>query len=319
MRLNSLTPSRLHSNLHVEKDSPADEKPQADSQALTITDGVKIAGAATAGGVTGLTRGLFKGSSALAKQPAEGARFGAKVLRPLGRLIGGTAAVVATGATALAAPVATVLGAGAGMVVGTAAGAAPLVKHGLSAGARAGVRAGAVVGSAVLGAVGGVVGAAAGLLTLPTLLYPPLGIRVVPLAVRAGAVGGFRAGVVGGRYAGMGVGAAVGATLGGATAIVAGTPQGLRTGVAAARQSGRIFAAVPKVARGAWSAGMKGGDLAGNVVGGAIGGAVGIGTGLVTTVANGAVDGTRTAIRWGGYALGPSEDKNSQKAQSAET
>ena len=57
---------------------------------------------------------------------------------------------------------------------------------------------------------------------------------------------------------------------------------------------------------------------AGAVVGGAIGGAVGIGTGLVTTVANGAVDGTRTAIRWGGYALGPSEDKNSQKAQSAE-
>ena len=32
-------------------------------------------------------------------------------------------------------------------------------------------------------------------------------------------------------------------------------------------------------------------------------GAVGIGTGLVTTLAQGAADGARTALRWGGYAL----------------
>ena len=297
MRLNSLPIHKPSVKLPEQSEKP----PEPPEQSLTLTDGVKIAGAATAGGVTGLTRGLFKGSSALAKQPVEGARFGAKALRPLGRLIGGTVATVATGATALAAPIATVVG--AGFVGGTAAGAAPLIKHGLTAGVRAGVRAGAVAGSAVLGAVGGVVGAAAGLLTLPTILYPPLGVRVIPLAVRAGAVGGFRAGVVGGRYAGMGVGAVVGGTLGGATAVVAGTPQGLRTGVAAARQSGRVFAAVPKVARGAWSAGMKGGDIAANVVGGTIGGAVGIGTGLVTTLAQGAADGARTALRWGGYAL----------------
>ena len=302
-------PSLTHSKPSLALSHPGDlrkaelgtKKPteEQDTTALTVTDGFKIAGAATAGGLTGLTRGLYKGSSSLAKQPVEGAKFGAKLLRPLGRLVGGTVAAVATTAAALAAPIATIVGGGLGFVGGTVAAAAPLVKHGLGAGARGGVRVGATLGSAVLGAAGGIVGAAAGLLTLPTILYPPLGIRVIPLAVRAGAVGGFRAGAVGGRYAGMGIGAVAGGLAGSAAAIVAGTPQGLRTGVSTARQSSRAFAAVPRVARQAWALGMRGGDLAGNIVGGAIGGAVGVGTGLATTAVNGLADSTRTALRWG--------------------
>jgi hypothetical protein len=298
VQLSSLTQSRSV-KLAKAKTSPT----PVDENVVTITDKVKIAGAATAGGVTGLTRGIYKGSSSLTKQPVEGAKFGAKLLRPVGRLLGGAVAAVATTATALAAPIATVAAGSLGFVGGTVVGAAPLVKQGLSAGARGGVRAGATVGSAVLGAVGGIVGAAVGLLTLPTILYPPLGLRVVPLAVRAGAVGGFRAGTIGGRYAGMGLGAAAGGTLGGAAAIIAGTPKGLRTGATTAQQASRVFKAVPQVARKSWAVGMRGGDIAGNVVGGGIGGAVGVGTGLVTTALSGLADGTRTALRWGGNMI----------------
>lgn len=299
-RLPSPNISRTQSLPKVATD--ADPSTSNDDVSLNLTDKALVGGAVTVAGVAGLTRGAYKAAvKDIPAQTREGAKLGSRGGRLIGRILGGAASAVATAVAAVAAPVTTVLGAAGGFVGGTLAGAGRLVAPAVRAGVQIGVRAGAVAGSWGLGLVGGAAGAVAGLCTLPSLLYPPLGLRVVPLAVRGGAMGGFRGGMIAGRYLGMGVGAACGAVGGAVASVLGGVPVGLRAGYAGGRLGARTFGLLPRFARGAWKAAVAGGGAIGHYAGGATGAAVGVTTGGVTTVAKGLAEGAQTGVRWGGH------------------
>ncbi len=163
--------------------------------------------------------------------------------RPCAWLLGSAACTAATAVVATLTPAAAVVGFLGGAVKGA-------MRPGPAA------RWGATAGSAVLAAAGGALGALA---SAVTLLIPPLGLRMVPLATRAG----MRGGATVGRFLGMGLGSVVG-----------GLPSGVKRGLQSARA---VATALPRVARPGWRLG----HLAGSLAGGAVGGALGAVTGLV--------------------------------------
>lgn len=271
------------------------------------------AGAGAAGLVYGGAKGLCQGVLECPGVVAQGGKLGTRVAEPVTRTLGAAVAVGMTGVAGVAVAstlvLAPVVALAAGTVEGTSAQGLALVRGGARTAADAGVK----IGSTVLGAVGGTLGALVGLCTLPTLLYPPFGMKVVPQAVRAAAGAGCKAG----RMAGHGLGVAVGGALGGlggaVATVAAGIPPGLKQAKLATQQSVSLAKSLPGTAQELWAAGQSGGTLVAQATGGTVGVLAGAGTGLVNAGVEGLAEGIHTAARWGqsGYlaVAGPKEGK----------
>ena len=257
------------------------------------------AGAGAAGLVYGGSKGLVHGARQVPSTVVEGANLGTKVVEPLTRTAGAVAAVALTGLTGLGVAGAIVLGPVVGMGVGTVQGASAKGLTMVKGAARTAASAGVQVGSATLGAVGGALGALVGLCTLPTLLYPPFGMKVVPQAVRGGASAGFKAGQVGGRYLGGAIGGTLGALGGAVSTVASGLPQGVQQATLAAKQTVPLLKTVPTSARELWAAGQSGGKLVAQATGGTVGAVGGVGAGILNTGIQGLAEGVQTAAQWG--------------------
>jgi len=288
------------------------QQPQ-DISLLGKAGGVVVAaGAGTTGLVYGGVLGLIRGAQELPGIVTSGARLGSRIAEPLTRTAGATLAVAVMGLIggafaigALAAPV-------AGLLQGTVKGAAgkgPLVKSV----ARTVAQAGVTTGSAVLGAVGGALGALVGLCTLPTILYPPLGLKLIPQAVRVSAKVGFEGGSKAGAVVGNGLGTALGGVAGLTAAVVAATPQG----ASQALENVWLVAAgakqLPRVAGLLWEDGQNAGKTAAYCTGGSVGAVLGTGAAVLSAGANVGVNSLSTAAQWGksGYQWAVGHPKDS--------
>lgn len=267
------------------------------------------AGAGTAGLVYGGSKGVYQGAQQFPGVVAQGGKLGTKIVAPLTRTVGAAAAIGLTGIAGVALASSLVLAPVAAMAVGTLEGASAKGLSLVRGGARTAAEAGVKIGSAVLGAVGGTLGALVGLCTLPTLLYPPLGLRVVPQAVRGGAAAGFQAGTTAGRYLGGAVGGTLGGLGGSVATLASGVPQGLQQARLAASQTGPLLKSLPGTAKQLWAAGQSGGTLVAQATGGAVGVVAGAGVGVLNTGLEGLAGGVQTAAQWAhsGYqaAAGP--------------
>ncbi len=300
----SQSPKTLSSNRPARSEQqpsiPAEPQDSVEPGLIRKTAGVVVgAGAGACGLVYGGAKGAIDGVKAVPQATTTGFKIGTKVMEPLTRTTGAVVALGLTGVTGVAVATAATLGPVGGFLVGTAHSAiekgGPIVKGATQTAARAGV----TVGSAVLGAVGGTLGALVGLCTLPTILYPPFGMKVIPQAVKACASGGFAAGTQVGRYAGGATGGTLGAVGGGIAALAAGVPQGLQVGQAVAREGFGLVKNLPQTSKEIWAAGQSAGVKVAQGTGGTVGGLAGAATGLVGIGVESGVQGIQTAAQWG--------------------
>jgi hypothetical protein len=262
---------------------------------------VAAAGAGSAGLVYGGIRGLMHGAGEVPQTTLQGGKIGTKVVEPLTRTAGAVVASAFTGVAGAAAVAAAAAGPVGGLMVGTLHGAVEkgdMVKGAVRTAAEGGVR----VGSAVLGAVGGALGALVGLCTLPSILYPPFGMKVIPQAVRACASGGFAAGSKVGQYVGGGVGGALGAVGGGAAAVATSLPQGLQAGAQVGKATLQNLKEFPQVAKNLWNSGQSAGKFLAQASGGTVGVVAGAATGVVASGGYALVGGVEYAGEWAGEA-----------------
>lgn len=286
--------------------TPPADTPPTDS-GVTFRDVAAIGAgvvAGSAGAVVGLGEGLIRGGiKAYPQHIGQGADLGRKIASPLGAVVGAGVAVTAIGGAAAAIPVFTVLAAAGGALNGTIEGT---YTHGqteipkaIDAGARWGEGALATAFKAVGGAIGGAVGA---LITLPTIVYPPLGKKLIPEAFAQGQEWGATAGEVTGSYLGAAVGGLGGAVAGSATSLVKGLPQGYETGKACAKEAASLTVELPDFAKAAWSAGTEGGAQLAGDLGGIAGGVTGFATATGATVISGVSTSIDRASGWAGAA-----------------
>jgi len=277
--------------------------PQDSLEPVRKTGGViAAAGAGTAGLIYGGVRGLMDGVSALPQSSVKGGQIGTRVAEPLTRTLGAIGSVAVTGVATGGAVAAAVVGPVAGLLVGTIQQASgkfmPLTQGAAQSAAQAGVR----IGSSVLGAVGGTLGALVGLCTLPTILYPPLGMRLIPQTLRATTSAGFAAGSKVGHYAGGAVGATLGAVGGGAAAVVSSLPQGAKRAFHVGKATLDEVRHLPQTAKKVWDNGQSAARFAAQATGGTVGGVAGAVTGLAACPIFSLASGIETAADWGGGA-----------------
>lgn len=308
--ISSTTP-RIHpSRTQPAESAPPDQALPQDSLAsgpssegpgfLRKSAGVVAAAAAGTGGlVYGGVLGAVDGVKQLPATTGAGFQLGTKVMEPVTRTLGAAVAVTMTGVTGAAVAAGAILAPVAGFAAGTVEGA--VVKGGdlVKGGVRTAARAGVTIGSAVLGAAGGTLGALVGLCTLPTLLYPPLGMKVVPQAVRACATGGFQAGRQVGTYAGGAVGATLGALGGTTAALTVGLPEGWKAAQTLAGHSVEMVKTLPQTTRELWAAGQSAGVMVAQGTGGSVGAVGGSLVGLGGIGVEGTVQGIQKAAEWG--------------------
>lgn len=260
--------------------------------------------AGSAGAVVGLGEGLIKGGiKAYPKHIGEGAKIGREIAAPVGTVVGGAAAIAAIGGAAVAAPALTVMAAAGGAINGTLSGAyihgQTEVPKAIEAGTQWGESALGTALKTVGGAIGGTVGA---LLTLPTIIYPPLGKELIPEAFAKGKEWGGAGGEAVGEFLGGAVGGLGGAVAGGATSLVKGLPDGYQMGKDCARETSQLITELPSFAKHAWTAGTQGGaELAGDL-GSMAGGTTGFITATGATVLSGIDTSIERATGWAGSA-----------------
>ncbi len=280
---------------HQRPDPPAPPDPPEDSSLLSQSVGVLAAtGSGALGLVYGSAKGLIHGVAHLRESASLGAHYGTKVAEPLTRTLGAAVAVSLTGLVGAVFVLGAALAPAAGFLQGVVEGAAeqgPLVQNLTNRSADLG----ATGGSAVLGAVCGTLGAVAGLCTLPTILYPPLGRKLIPEAVRAGARIGSDVGHKAGSVLGHGLGVGVGALAGGVAASVVSTPQGLSESKEAITRVLQGAAKLPDVAVQNWKELQAASEVAAQYSGGALGAVAGAVLGPVVAVAR---EGTSEAVQW---------------------
>jgi len=281
-------------------ETPPAEEPKDVSFLAKGTGAVVGTAAGTAGAVYGGVKGLAHGVMSSPGVVKKGVEVGANVLRPVGQVTGCTVAAGMIGLTAALGTVATV----ASPVVGALAeggkelvARAPAMTRGAAA---AGARGGVTVGSAVLGAVGGALGTLVGLCTLPTILYPPFGLRVIPAAVRGGAVAGFQGGAVAGRYVGGAIGGLGGGVAGLAASAVTSVPGAARGAVTVGKKAVEFMTNLPELAKETWNGAKDGFGQGAAVLGGTVGAVVGTGAAVVNVPLQGLAGSATQALDWGG-------------------
>ncbi len=258
--------------------------------------------AGVAGGVYGLGEGLIKGGiAAYPKHIKRGATVGQAVLAPVGKLVGGTAAVATVGMVALAAPILTTVAAADGFVSGTISGALKAGETEMPKAIDAGQKWGASAFGTALKAVGAAIGGTiAGLVVLPTILYPPVGKELIPQAFNKGTEIGGNLGSAAGEALGTGVGTVGGAIVGGAVSTYKGLPEGFATGKQAGKECLSLIPNIPTIAKELWTTGVEGGgDVAGKV-GSVVGGTAGFATATGATVVSGIDKSLERASDWAG-------------------
>lgn len=302
--ISSQTPQTLTPNRSARTEQPqtVPSEPQDSVEPGLLRKSVGVlagAGAGACGLVYGGAKGAVEGTKAVPQATVSGFKIGTKMMEPLTRTTGAVVALGLTGVTGVAVAAAATLGPVGGFLLGTAQGAVekggPLVKGATQTAARAGV----TVGSAVLGAVGGTLGALVGLCTLPTILYPPFGMKVIPQAVRACASGGFSAGTQVGRYVGGAAGGTLGAVGGGIAALGVGVPRGLEVGQAVAQEGFNLVKNLPQTSKEIWTAGQSAGVKVAQGTGGTVGGLAGAATGVVGIGVEAGFQSVQTAAQWG--------------------
>lgn len=258
--------------------------------------------AGVAGGVYGLGEGLIKGGIvAYPKHIKKGAAVGQAVLAPVGKLVGGTAAVATVGMVALAAPIVTAMAAADGLVTGTVSGALKAGETEMPKAIDAGQKWGASAFGTALKTVGAAIGGTiAGLVVLPSILYPPVGRDLIPEAFNKGAEVGGNLGAAAGEILGTGVGTVGGAIIGGAVSTYKGLPEGWATGKQNGKEVLSLVPKLPTLAKELWTAGYDGGGEAAGSVGGVVGGTVGFATATGVTVWSGVDNSLSKASDWAG-------------------
>ncbi|MBS2033984.1 hypothetical protein JST97_03300 [bacterium] len=283
--------------------------PPKDSSLLGKTVGVLAAtGSGALGLVYGSAKGLVRGVAHLPESARLGAHYGTRVAEPLTRTLGAAVAVSLTGLIGAVFVVGAAVAPVAGFLQGVVEGAAeqgPLVQKLVKQSGDLG----ATGGSAVLGAVGGALGAVAGLCTLPTILYPPLGRKLIPEAVRTGARVGSDVGRKAGSTLGQGLGLGVGAVAGGVAAGVVSTPQGLSESKEAIGQVVKGAARLPEGAVHIWQDLQSGAEVAAKYSGGALGGLAGAVLGPATTVVSEGASAAAQWAKWGYHSVLPAANQ----------
>lgn len=301
--LSSIPPRTLDKPVVAPKADAPDPAPQPPQDKLEPgflrKSGGVVAGAAagSAGLIYGGIRGLMHGASEVPQTTVQGGRIGTKIAEPLTRTAGAVVSTAFTGIAGAAALTAAVAGPVGGLLVGTLHGASEkgeVVQGAMRSAAEGGSR----VGAAVLGAVGGALGALVGLCTLPSILYPPFGLKVIPQAVRTCASGGFAGGSKVGQVVGKGVGGALGAVGGGAAALATSLPQGLRAGAEVGKATLQNLKELPQTARNLWNSGQAAGKLVAQATGGTVGVVAGAATGVVASGGYALVGGAEYAGEW---------------------
>lgn len=228
------------------------------------------------GRIEGYARGVATGLKEEVPRSAHKASDAvrAKVL-PAARSVGADLADVAThltGAVTLVSMPVLALGAGLGTGLGHLAGRAASV--GVTAG-KASASVGATFVRTLAGGLGGTVGLAAAVCTLPTLLIPTLGSKLVPDAFRSAPAFGLKWGALGGHYLGLVVGGAVGGVVGGLAGTIAAIPGACTRGGRAAFGVGRIFGKLPEFDRRCQAVAERAAQVSAGLIGGCTGGSVG--------------------------------------------
>lgn len=260
---------------------------------------VVAAGTGSAGLVYGGVKGLIRGAREIPSTTLKGGQIGTRISEPLTRTAGATLAVALTGVAGVATAAVAVLAPLGGFLAGTVADVAEKGMPAITGATRTAARAGVQVGSAVLGAVGGTLGALVGLCTLPTILYPPFGLKLIPQAVRACASGGATAGSKAGQVVGGAIGATLGAVGGGLGAVAKGLPRGLQTGIQGGQQGIQSVRQFPQVAKDIWNSSQSASKLAAQATGGTVGVVAGAASGLLVTGVEGLGGAIQGAADWG--------------------
>ena len=295
MRISDARTPIIRSNQAAASPPPQEEAPAPKETSFL---GAAVGTAAGAGGaVYGLGKGLVHGVMSSPAVTRKGVEVGANVLRPVGQATGCAVAAGMIGVTAALGAVATVASpVVGGLVEGgkeVVARAPGLTRSAAAAGARGGV----TVGSAVLGAVGGVLGAVAGLCTLPTILYPPFGLRVIPTAVRGAATAGFQGGAVAGRYVGGAIGGLGGGVAGLAAATAMVVPGAARGALTTGKKAVEFMTNLPELSRETWKGAKEGFGQGAAVLGGTVGGVLGAGTAVVNVPWQGVAGAAQQAVK----------------------
>lgn len=295
MRISDVRTPVLRSTTQAEAPQAQPEpKEQKDTSFLGAAAGT-VCGAG--GAVYGLGKGLVQGVMSSPAVTRKGVEVGANVLRPVGQATGCAVAAGMIGVTAVLGTVATVASPIVGGIVEggkeVVARAPGLTRSAAAAGARGGV----TVGSAVLGAVGGVLGAVAGLCTLPTILYPPFGLRVIPTAVRGAAAAGLKGGAVAGRYVGGAIGGLGGGVAGLAAATAMAVPGAARGAVTTGKKAVEFMTNLPELSRETWKGAKEGFGQGAAVVGGTLGGVLGVGTAVANVPWQGVAGAAQQAVK----------------------
>ena len=259
-----------------------------------------VAGAA--GAVYGLGEGLIKGGiKAFPAHVGKGAQVGQKILSPVGKAVGGAAAVVAVGGAVVAAPALTILATAGGALNGTITGAVVVGQTEVPKAVEAGSQWGANAFGTALKTVGSAIGGVgAALVVLPSILYPPVGKELIPNAFQKGSEVGGKVG----QFAGEAVGDALGALGGGAVGVAVSTWKGLPEGYQQAKEAGaetaKLITDLPSFAKSAWNTGFNGGGEVAGTVGKVVGGTVGFATATGATIGAGLNGSIERATGWAG-------------------
>lgn len=258
--------------------------------------------AGTAGAVYGLGEGLIKGGiKAFPSHVRTGAEVGQKILSPVGKAVGGSAAILAVGGAAVGAPVLTILATGSGALHGTIEGAVTAgqteVPRAIDAGSQWGASAFGTALKTVGAAIGGV---GAALVVLPTILYPPVGKELIRQAFHKGVEVGGQVGENVGEAVGSAIGAVGGAGVGVAVSTYRGIPEGIQQAKDVGWETAQLIKELPTFAKDAWHSGINGGGAVGGAVGKVAGGSVGFVTATGATIGAGVSGSIDKATGWAG-------------------